>query len=309
MLSNSYRRLVLGITFCVAISGCTNIDFKEPISEFGVAMSTSAIVLNNYYSNLNAAERKVYLTRIKYSDEEDIGVIAQDGSRTGLINYYPPEWIKAKTDTITLLSLFGSRLAALAGSNDPEQFSSGVLVLGENLNTLGAQIGKIAKTENQIKFSGDISKIISILGEMYQDHKRDVAITDAVNQGHIAVGHALDFLESDLPTINTLQETGRWQSLAAPTVYYNNNLVGKNAPLAQKEKILGEIESNAQALELASSQDPARVIAAVREALNSIVAYAKDPGGPDKLVKLNSSIERFNNIVGPLVISINNIRR
>lgn len=309
MPGTSLSNIAMSVTLFCVISGCANIDFKEPVSDFGVAMSTSAVILNNYYTGLNSAERKVYITRIKYSDDEDVGVIAADGSRTGLVNYYPPEWIKAKTDTITLLSVFGSRLTALAGSKDPEQFSSGVLVLGANLSTLGEQIKIIAKTESQIKFSDDISKIVAVVGEMYQDNKRDMAITDAVNKGHVAVSEALDFLERDLPKINSLQETGRWQSLAAPTVYYNNNLVGKKVPLAQKEKVLSEIESNAESLELASSQSPARAITAIRDALNSIVAYAKDPGGPDELVKLNSAIERFNNTVGPLVLSINNVRR
>jgi hypothetical protein len=318
MPGHTLRSFAFGFAFMGLVSACTNIDFKEPVSDFSVAMSKSAAILNDYYGGLNAKERKVYLTQAAYTDNMEIGKREADGTPTGLTYFYPPEWIKAKTDTINLLSVYGARLAALAGSTAPEQYSSGVKVLGNNINTLDAQVRAISKSPGQLKFAADISTIFSVVAEMYADHKRDVAIRDAVTKGHDAVISALDFLQSDLPDIKSLETSGKQQSLDLQISYYNKEFgeqklqkgqKPQKASLSQKASVLKEIADSAQVLELTSSQDPSIVIDAIRDAMNAIVAYAKDPGGPDKLVRLNSAIETFNNRVGPIATSISNMNR
>jgi hypothetical protein len=306
----NYRRFFTLIALFFLASSCTNIDFKEPVSDFGAAMSTSAAILNNYYASLNAAERKVYLTRVKYSTtNERVQEIDKTGQRTGLVYQYSPEWLKAKTDTINLLSAYGSKLAALAGSTAPQRFSSGATVLGSNLFTLDDQIRKISKTEAQKAFANDVETIIGSVGEMYLDTQRDKAIMDAINNGYPAASKALDFLEKDLPIINALEVTGADDSLSAPMEYYNTKLAANpKASLAEKQAVLNEIQANATVYEGISSRNPQAVIVAIRDAINAIVEYANNPGGTDSLVRLNSSMATFNNRVGSIAQATNNIR-
>jgi hypothetical protein len=292
------------------VSGCTNIDFKEPVSDFGTAMSTSAVILNNYYAGLNAAERKVYLTRIKYSTGgEKVEEVDKYGQKTGLTYQYSPEWLKAKTDTINLLSVYGARLIALAGSTAPEKFASGINALGTNLETLDEQISGISKTDKQRQFAGDVKTIISAVGELYLDSKRDKTIKDTVNKSYPAVSRALDFLEQDLPWVNALESTGADDSLSAPIEYYNTKIAtNPKASPSEKQAVLNEIQANAASYEAVATKNPQGVIVAIRDALNAIVEYSNNPDGPDSLVRLNSAIEAFNNRVGPIAQAVNNMR-
>ena len=310
MPNNSFRSFVMGLTLLGVVSGCTNIDFKESASDFGASMSCASIMLNDYYSGLNAAERKVYLTRIKYSTtNEPVREFDKNGLKTGLAHQYSPQWLKAKTDTINLLSLYGSRLVALAGSSAPENVSTGIDALGTNLNTLGDQIKAISKSEKEIKFSKDVTTIVAVVGQMYTDHKRDQAIMEAVNTGYPAVSRAIEFLEQDLPWVGAMQSTGADDSLSSTIDYYNDFIKNKpKATLAERQAILSEVQSSAASYESVESKSPQSVLVAMRDALNAIVEYAKNPGGADSLVRLNLAIETFNNRVTPIAQSIHNMR-
>lgn len=309
MPNSSLRSLVLGMVFLGAVAGCTNIDYKEPASDFGAAMSSASIVLSDYYSGLNAAERKVYLTRIKYSTTNEPVSEFHNGVNTGLVYQYSPQWLKAKTDTINLLSLYGSRLVALGSSSAPENVGTGIDALGTNLNTLGSQIKAISKSEKEVNFSKDVTTIVAVVGKMYTDHKRDQAITEAVRTGYPAVSRAIEFLEQDLPWVGALQSTGADDSLSSTMTYYNQFIKDHpKATLAEKQAILSEVQSSAASYESVEAKSPQSVLVAMRDALNAIAEYANNPGGQDRLVRLNMAIETFNNRVTPIAQSINNMR-
>lgn len=301
-------RIAAALLLFLSATACTNIDFKEPVSDFGATMAESGAALKTYYTTLNEQERSVYLTRALYSSDQRIGNIDAQSRETPLVETYPAAWVKAKVDTINLLSIYGSRLAALAGSKAPEEFSSGVDILGKNLNTLGTQIKAISGTEQERQFGNDVSAIVSAVGSLYLDKKRDEAIKDALDKGYKPAMKALDFLEEDLPLENRIRTSGAKQSLMLQAGYFNKTFINKQASLAEKRVVIEDIEKSAKRIELLIANRPDELIVAIRKALTAIRDYSNNPKDENSLVRLTAELETFNNRVKPIADAINSMR-
>jgi hypothetical protein len=271
-------------------------------------MAESGSVLKVYYSGLNAQQRAVYLNRALYDKNFAVGVINESGANTTLIETYPVKWVKAKIDTVNLLSLFGSRLVALAGSTAPEDITTGINTLGANLITLGDQIEGISISEKEKMFAADVTSIVASLGGMYLDKKRDEMIKQALEVGYPAAMKALDYIEEDLPVIGAIQSSGANLSLMSQVNYFNDKYAGKDLPLSEKRVVIDDISKSAGNISALYANRPDALVSAMREALMAVADYAKNPQAEDSLVRLTSAIETFNNRVAPIAESIKRLR-
>ncbi|MGQ3231139.1 MAG: hypothetical protein ACT6R2_19865, partial [Blastomonas fulva] len=191
-------------------------------------MATASAAIGTYFIEMNDFEREVYLETALHNPQIKIGVVNEQGQTTGLTPIFKPESIKARVDALSLLSAYGGRLAALAGSDSPTRFNAGSVVLGENLATLAQTFNTLQDRGDSSagQYTGPISTIIGIFGEMVLEAQRDRAISRAVNEGAPAVEAILGQLEKDLAqVISPLQETGTLQSLQGAVEYYNENRI------------------------------------------------------------------------------------
>jgi hypothetical protein len=289
------------------LAGCVNIDFREPVGSFTTAMSTANAAVRHYFVEMNDFERGVYLQRALYDPSLAIDVLGADGKNTGLMPLFSAESIQARTDALALLTVYGERLAALAGADSPSRFAAGSKILGDNLSNLADTFKKLenpdAGDSSAGKYVGPISTVIGVLGEMMLDAQRDAALKRAVNEGAPAVDQILNQLEKDLElVVEPLRVTGQLQQLAAVRKHYNANRA--TMTFAERRQALADIDEAARRYQLAVTANPSEAIDGIRDAHAALVTYANSKHEPADLAALVSAIETFNNRLRPIIESL-----
>lgn len=297
---------LLFLTF--PLSACVTADFKEPISDFTASMSTANAAVGSYFLALNDFERSIYLEEALKDPTIQVGV-STNGKPTGLIGTFSPESIKARMDALSLLTVYGERLAALAGADAPARFNAGSAVLGQNLSSLANTFNGLAGKgdSSAAAYTGPIATILGVFGEMVLDAKREAALVRAINEGAPAVDKILNQIELDLITVVTpLQATGALANFQGTVAYYNTNRT--TLPYSEREVLLKKIGQQAQLYQDTVSLQPAEAIDSIRDAHAALVAYANSPRKPQDLTALVAALETFNNRLEPVVNSINELR-
>lgn len=273
-------------------------------------MSAANATIRTYFLEMNAFEREVYLQRVLYSDLEVAATDAQN-KPTGLLPIFSSASIKARLDAVSLLTVYGERLAALAGTDAPERFQAGSKVLGDNLaslsNTFKNLSGAQASDPTASKYVGPISTIIGVFGAMILEAQRDAALTRAINEGAPAVDAVLAQLDADLKmVVDPLIETGILQQLSNSTTYYNANR-GKMS-FEQRAAMLEEIDRLAAKYQVAVTADPSEAVDGIRDAHAALVKYANSSRKPQDLNALIEAIDTFNIRLEPVLAAISELR-
>lgn len=310
MGTSSLERAIglLPVLLVAMVSGCTNIDFREPVSSYNQGMALSGAVLSQYYSSLNDQARDTYIVSARYNEGMEI-LEDEDGAPTGLVALIPPEAIKARLDSIGLISQFGSKLAALAGSDAPERINTGVVTLGESYKNLASSF-RDARGFGPSKTNPDyIAPVTTIIGELskqYEDNKRDKLLGDAIKNGYPAVEAILLLIEKDIPIIHQWAVNNTSLQLSNATTYYNE----KRATLSfeQRSALLSQISVYAKSYQDLSVNQPTNVVIAMREVNAELLAYANNPKDENRIVRLTSAIDTFNSRVQPIAEAILKMR-
>lgn len=142
------RRVITILALSSMLSGCVTANFTEPVAKFTTAMSTANTTIATYFTGMNAYQRKVYLTGALYDPTIEVSA-PYSGPSTGLLPYFSAGSVKARLDTLSLLTAYGERLAAIAGSKAPERFQAGSAVLGTNLTQLSDRFRALAANRMQ----------------------------------------------------------------------------------------------------------------------------------------------------------------
>jgi hypothetical protein len=294
------------------LSACVTADFKEPVGKFTTAMATANAGIGTYFKEMNAFERQVYLKGVLYNGTVDVGA-SVNAKPTGLLPVFSAASIKARLDSISLLSAYGERLAAVAGSDAPTRFEAGSKVLGDNLNSLAGTFDKLSKktgTEADAtakNYVGPITAIIGVFGKIALETKRDAALTEAINKAAPDVEKVLALLESDLKTVvDPLLETGLLQQLAAASDYYNHNRATMS--FEQRQAVLDQIDVLAAKYQAAVTARPEEAVDSIRDAHAALVKYANSSRKPQDLNALIEAIDTFNNRLEPIVNAIAELR-
>ena len=300
-------RAVTSSMCCLAllISGCVTADFREPVSNFTSGMATANAAINSYFVGMNDFERRLYLQRALRDPTMRVEVVDASGRRTGLLPYFSAESIKARTDAVALLTVYGERLAALAGADAPARFNSGSTVLGANLGGLANTFSGLSGggDATAARYTGPIGQIVGIFGEMILERQRGRALKRAVNEGAPAVELILGQLELDLDgVVKPLRDVGIAQELSSAALDYNRRRPTMST--ADRRQALAEIDALAAGYQAAVTSNPGEAVDGIRDAHAALVTFANSSRKPQDLAALVGAIETFNNRLKPLAASL-----
>ena len=310
-------RFVLLFFFVFSVFGCVTANFTEPISSFQKSVDQTGAIVSTYFSELNQFERELYLEERAFNNTLDVLAIDERGEKTPLYGKtFSAESIKARTDAITLLGMYATRLAKLAGSDAPARFAASSTLLGENLGKLNETFAELAN-DNKIldatasAYVGPISNIIGAIGKMHLEETRDKMLAAAIKEGAPKVESTLNLLESDLlMVVGPLQRTGLKQKLAEQVVYYNENR--ESFSVDQRRKALKEIDQAAARYDSAVTFNPSILIGGMRKANQALLKYSQADKTPENLAELMSALEIFKSRVkeiAPSVKQLYNLRK
>lgn len=291
---NKLRFFMLYICIIFVSSSCVNARFDKPIGSFQKSINESAGVIAKYYDDLNSYERRLYLESVVINPRQEILFIDQHGEATPLAGRtFSTKSIKARMDALSLISVYAKRLAELAGSDAPTKFSENTKVLGENLSKLSDTFISLTGSDaTASSYVGPISTLVGLVGQIYLEQRRDAALTKAITDGDPVVRAILQLLESDLVNaVDPLRKTGEKQLLAELVNNYNENRMRINQ--SERRQAIDKINATAESYSKAIIFNPSGLVAAMTEAYQALVKYAKSPKNPSDFAELVSALETF----------------
>lgn len=324
MFGETKNRLLVAIlllSFGLALAGCSKKEFAARIADFQAGIEETTTATSVYYSELNTFERDLYLQERLLDPSKDILTTERDPRNpakkipTALVGkVFSAESIKARTDAIKILGVYGKRLADLAGSDAPERFATGSNAVASNLTKLGATFSTLTNDDtakNYVAPLGALGKIFGAIGRALLESKRDAALTNAVREGAPIVRKIIRLLEDDLENvIAPLRTTGSHQALAELINNYNTHRTTMS--LDQRQKAIDEIRRAQQRYDIALAFNPSQLMDSMRDAHEALVKYATSKRTPQSLAELVDALSAFRDraqIVLGAVIELRNLRR
>ena len=304
---------VLLLVIVSLVTGCMTTNFTQPIASFQKSVNTSSAAIGSYFLNLNEFERQLYLDDLALNPGKKLETTDEHGLPTPLLGqYFQPTSIKARMDALMLLSVYGQRLADLAGSSAPQQFSDTAKSLDTNLTNLDETFSRLSVAtpdKTAAAYVGPISALIGSIGKMFLEQQRDHAISEAVNNGAPAVRRILRLIEQDLVnTVKPLQETGLEQELAESIRYYNDHK-NQEMDLQGRKEWLESIHAHAAAYEASLAFNPSGLIQSMRQAHDALVKYANAPRTPQNFNDLLGALQSFDQNAQEAAKEIKQIRQ
>jgi hypothetical protein len=288
--------MILALFFAV---GCAHKNFQQPIANFQQNIEKSAVIISQYYNELNAYERNLYLQERLYNPDLSIYLKNKNNRPTPLAGtVFSVEGVQARLDSLDLLAAYALRLSALAGSEAPAKAEEASQALGQNLNQLSQTFKKLNKKGDPTAkdYLTPVSSLVGLVGRMYLEAKQEKALTKFVKQGEPSVSGILNNLEKDMGSIvKQARQTGESMMLAERVNYYNLNK--SQMTFEERRLLISEINLAAQGRQLALAVDPAKVVQDIRNAHNALVAYAESDKQPKDLSQLAAAMELFANRV------------
>ena len=287
----------------ITILGCITANITEPLTSFQQCINTSSFIITDYFDKANDFERDVYMNECLFHSEKEL-LFYEDGRPTKLLNAtLSPESIKARADALILIGIYTNRLLELAQNNSPSQFSQNSLELGVNLKKLGETFTELSSSDtNAMLYSGPVSKIIGIIGEMYLRNKRHNAVEDAIEAGCPAINKILNQLQYDLnDVVIPLKKTGLKQKIVEMSVYYNENR--SKLSLSRRRTELGRINKVIVEYNMLLNSNPSNLIQEIKQVNNALKKYVNSLRNPKSLVEFISLLDRLNRSVQLFAIS------
>lgn len=303
--------------------GCVTAQFGTPIASFRDSISRSGAVVANYLTEMNAFEREIYIDSVFYDPDAKVLAVDSAGKSTPLMGtIFSGPSIKARLDAINLIGAYASRLAELAGSQAPQQFSTNVNALGQSLTNLGQTFQTIAtqhqnnpqqtKDSTALSYVGPVSTLVGTLGQMYLTQQRDQAVKIAVDQGAPKVRQILKLLEADMSqVVEPLELTGLYEELSNRVLAYNQRVDKTHDPnhptpftQSEREAALTEINSSLSRLDAAAASNPATLVQSMSDAHEALVKYADSSKLPTDFTSLVSALQAFENNVTSVATAV-----
>jgi hypothetical protein len=287
--------VLIALTVCW---GCATAQWAKPIGDFQTSIDESVAVIGAYYEDLNGFERRMYLESAFLNPSEEILFTDASGKPTPMAGrVFSAASIGARLDALRLISVYGRRLAELAGSDAPARFASNADVLGGTLAGLSKTFEGLTGTDSTAKaYVGPVSSLAGLIGRVVLEHRRDAAITLAIQQGDKPVTAILDQVEEDLgAVVGPLRATGEKLLLAEVVNDYNTNRAALS-PDARRRRI-DRIAMASDSYFRAVASNPAALVAGLRDAHRAMITYAASPRKPADLGEFAAALEVFANRV------------
>jgi hypothetical protein len=298
------------VALCLTASwGCATGQWAKPIGDFQASVDEGVAVIGAYYEDLNAFERRMYLENVYLDPKEEVLFTDASGKPTPLAGrVFSAASIGARLDALRLVSVYGRRLAALAGSDAPTRFASNADVLGATLTGLSKTFEGLTGSDSSAKaYIGPVSSLIGVIGQVVLERRRDAAITLAIEQGDKPVTAILDQVEKDLgAVVDPLRATGEKLLLAELVNDYNVNRTTLSRD--ERRRRLDRIATASETYLMTVASNPAGLVAGLRDAHRAMVAYASSPRKPADLGEFAAALEVFANRVEAAAASVRAIR-
>lgn len=289
------RALVLSaVALSLSAISCASAGWPGPIDEFKTNADKTVGIVTDYYGALNDYERHIYLETAFADPSLEIVAVDASGVPTPLSGrVFSADAIRARTDALALVSVYARRLADLAGSKAPVAFATNADALGKDLSSLAATFSKLSESDVRAKpYIQPITALVSVIGQVFLESRRELALQKAVSDGAPAVDQILRTIEEDLTAaVGPLRKSGEKQLLAQLVHDYNVNR--QTWTEARRRKQITDIEKAAQGYSAALLVNPADAVNGLRDAHTALVAYAKSRKSPSDLAAVAGAMEIF----------------
>jgi hypothetical protein len=300
---------LLVAVFSLTATGCATAGWSGPIDAFKVNVDKTVGVVTDYYGALNDYERHIYLETAFVDPSLEIVAVDTSGAPTPLTGrVFSADAIRARTDALALVGVYARRLADLAGSKAPASFATNANALGKDLSSLAATFSKLSESDVRAKpYIEPIGTLVSVIGQLFLESTRELALQKAVSDGAPAVDRILRTIEEDLTAaVDPLRKSGEKQLLAQ--LVHDYNLNRQTWSEARRRKQITDIEKAAQGYSAALLVNPADVVSGLRDAHMALVAYAKSRKVPSDLATVASAMEIFAQRVDRAAQAVRSLR-
>src|SRR3954464_3969081 len=111
-MSTVHALVAVLLTACVQV----HVQVEAPLASYRDAVTQASAAVGAYFSDVNAFERDLYFDELRTDAKKEVLATDADGKRTPLLGQtLGAESVRARLDSLTLLSAYGDRLAQLAG--------------------------------------------------------------------------------------------------------------------------------------------------------------------------------------------------
>src|SRR5262245_57575575 len=172
---------VLACAALMLVAGCDNAEYRQQIAAFQQSIGNTRSAVESYYLEMNQVERDICFLRLGLDKQKSLGIKFLTDSRRREVTEieasvevtrsegrqprpedgevtegettvevtvgdgpFPRKAIQARLDAISLLGLYGRRLAELAGSKAPLAFADNSAALGENIVKLSGTFASLS---------------------------------------------------------------------------------------------------------------------------------------------------------------------
>lgn len=304
------RVFALALILCLGLAAisCGSEDFNKRIVQFDEGINNTTAVLNSYYLQMNDLHREVYLNDILLNPNKtvDLSINRADGGKADsplLSTTFSAESIKARTDLIQKIGLYGKRLAALAGSEAPATFDANTTALGKDLAILGDTfIALNAKDKEASKYVSPIKSLGSIVGAIGKavlEKTRREAFNKALTEASPEIKKMLNFLIEDFQSVVSLNESASVSKLRSNTMtYYNGHK--SDLTFEQRLVILNSIKDIQLRMEAIAAADPVSLLTKLASTHDALVTYARSSHKASDLAELDAALNDFTDSAAEL---------
>ena len=282
---------VPGLCLVAGLSACSTAGYRAPVAQFneaaGIVVETSRV----YITQANKVERD------KYIDERLAGRQSIELKEIQTRVLLTPEEIEIRLEALDQLVRYGNLLLKLANSDAPEAIAQSAEGLGKAVEHLSAGVNAGLGRPEDAGFKGAVGPVTAIIGEVVKlaaERKIQQALDTAVKSGDKPLKDLLDVLREETAAAyerkrNYLSRARTWAVDA-----YNEELQkGDRANRDALKQYAGQIKAQLDAWDAFAAAKPQEGLAALAEAQNALVVYAKSSKTPKSLGEFVSEMERF----------------
>ncbi|HZF41050.1 MAG TPA: hypothetical protein VE715_19665 [Blastocatellia bacterium] len=312
----------LSALICAALmlaAGCDNAEYRQQIAAFQQSIGNTRSAVESYYLEMNQFERDVYFLRLELDQKKKLGIKFLKDSRQREVTEdlvvdgpFSSQAIQARLDSISLLGLYGTRLAELAGTKAPVAFANNAAALGDNIVKLSGTFENLSgggADPTAARYIGPIGRLIGIAGRLYLEHKRDKALTAEITAAAPVVAEIVQLLNDDFDEVIIPQRlTGMKGAIETLKVSYNNRLDDPNSSRQSRRALLTEIDTLVRNYELLVNARPQEVLQSLGRANAALQTYATSSHAPESLGQLVARMQEFSDRAKEVAAAIREIK-
>lgn len=300
-ISGARTILLLPLVLGTFLQGCAVNRYQAPVGTFHDRAQQTIGVLSDFYTSRNSYEIDLYLKTVAADNSLKVEETDPQGNPTPLgKEAFSLDSINARLNALNLIGIYANRLNDLANTKAPSDFQTAATALGDNLKSLDKTFEHLGgpKDPTAGEYIGPISTLIGIVGQMFLEHQRDVAIKKAVDDGAKSVDAILALMRDDMDNIFSKEvRTGAKERMAVLMRAYNTDR--EKLSYEQRTARLAEIKAAAAEAAASVGSAPANLITSMMNAHTKLIQAVNSPqqGKPASLAEFNRALEAWTLLI------------